>query len=147
MMKKLDHVNNNDEDFRKSAMHAYFNNDFKNSNFYKYMENMQKLNIYKFNETQMFKYFDNDFENTRFFKYLESLKNVEDLDDDFNKTLNDYFNSEFRNSNFVKYLDELKKADDLLDEGFTKSVMYNFFNKDFDKLSEPELQTTIDMKS
>ncbi|KAG5880969.1 hypothetical protein JTB14_018698 [Gonioctena quinquepunctata] len=118
-------------DLRKSVVNDYFNNEFKNSNFYKYMENFHKVDPLRFNESAIFNYFNNDFQNSRFYKYLESLRDNQNASFKINESLFKYFDNDFKNSNFVKYLDDLMKAGDNLEAGFSNSTMYNYFNRDF----------------
>ncbi|KAG5880980.1 hypothetical protein JTB14_018709 [Gonioctena quinquepunctata] len=122
-----------DRDFETSAMYNYFNEDFRNSNFYKYLENLQTQKSPKFNDSEVYHYFNEDFVNSNFYKYLETIRGAENFTMGFNKSVYDYFNNDFKNSSFVKYLDNLKRADDILNEDFSNSAMNKFFNGDFEK--------------
>lgn len=115
-----------------SQMYSYFNKDFKNSSFYKYLENLQKQNSLKFNETELVSYFNRDFKNSSFYQYLETFRNNKVPPTSFNKSFFDYFNGDFRNSSFVKYLEDLKSASYNLNDRFNKSLMFNFFNENFE---------------
>ncbi|KAG5880976.1 hypothetical protein JTB14_018705 [Gonioctena quinquepunctata] len=122
-----------DGDFKRSAMYNYFNEDFKNSNFFKYLENLQTQKSLKFNDSEVYHYFNEDFLNSNLYKYLETIRDAKNFSIEFNKSLHGYFNNDFKNSGFVKYLDNLKRADGNLNEGFSNSAMNNFSNGDFEK--------------
>ncbi|KAJ8921828.1 hypothetical protein NQ315_008460 [Exocentrus adspersus] len=68
---------------------------------------------------------------TNYSKVLDNVKNIQKLQDDFNKSIQGYFNNSFLNSSFVRYLENFKKNEDALNENFTQSFMYNYFNKNF----------------
>ncbi|XP_072376803.1 uncharacterized protein [Diabrotica undecimpunctata] len=117
--------------FDKSLMYDYFNKDFKNSNFYKYLEGLKNISTLNFNGTDMLKYFNQDFKNSLFYKYLESLKANENSTRDFNRSLYNYFNNDFNGTYLVKYLTKLEKSKDDFIDSFENSSMFNYFNKGF----------------
>lgn len=88
-------------DLTRSSMYNYFNKNFRNSSFYRYLENIQ-LNINdfkkKFNDTE----------------YIQGTQN-----------------DSFRGTNFVEYLETLKKSDSAWNNSFDARIMDNYFNKDF----------------
>ncbi|XP_028136334.2 leucine-rich repeat and immunoglobulin-like domain-containing nogo receptor-interacting protein 2 isoform X1 [Diabrotica virgifera virgifera] len=117
--------------FDRSLMYDYFNKDFKNSNFYKYLEGLKNINTLNFNGTDMLKYFNQDFKNSLFYKYLESLKANENSTREFNRSLYDYFNNDFNGTYLVKYLTKLEKSKGDFIDSFENSSMFNYFNKGF----------------
>nr|XP_023022182.1 leucine-rich repeat-containing protein 15-like [Leptinotarsa decemlineata] len=121
-------------DLKNSVLNDYFNTEFKNSNFYKYLENFHEANLFRKNRTAaIFDYFNNDFENSKFYKYLESLQDNENFTIEFNRSVFKYFDNDFKNSNFVKYLNDLRKSDDGIKDSFFNSDIFKYFNGDFKK--------------
>lgn len=112
-------------EFERSFMYNYFNKDFKDSSFYKYLES---LNLRNLNETALVKFFNDDFSNSQFYKFLENLKESENSTLEFNRSIYNYFNRNFSDSNLVKYLE---KYNDLFGNDFEKTSMFNFFNDGF----------------
>nr|XP_023022180.1 toll-like receptor Tollo isoform X2 [Leptinotarsa decemlineata] len=113
-------------DLRKSVMNDYFNKEFKNSSFYKYLESFHRVDLPKFNETALFHYLNDGFDNSKFFKYLEGLEKKDNSTNEFNKRVLELLDSNTKN--FTEYLNESKKNGDIF---LSKNEMYDYFNENF----------------
>nr|XP_023021447.1 toll-like receptor 3 [Leptinotarsa decemlineata] len=110
------------EDHKRTIMYDYFNEGFKNSNFYRYLESMKEQKLLKFSDSEIYSFFNKDFENSKFYRYLENMKNFENFTVELEGVYN-YFDKDFKNSGFVKYLENLKPDNNMSDGEISDNVM------------------------
>nr|XP_023021445.1 toll-like receptor 6 [Leptinotarsa decemlineata] len=126
------------EDYKTTIMYDYFNEGFKNSNFYRYLESMKEHKLLNFSDSKIYSFFNNGFENSKFYRYLENLKNVENFTVEFNEGIYEYFDKDFKNSGFVKYLENIKNYHNISLTGISNNAMKQEYGEDFirDKLQK-----------
>ncbi|XP_057652892.1 toll-like receptor 7 [Diorhabda carinulata] len=76
-----------DDDFKRTMMYNYFNKDFLNSNFYKYLENFKTNNVHK---DDTLKFLKSELDNSKFYQFLESLQVSENSTREFGKYIEEY---------------------------------------------------------